>query len=231
MKATLAFENVTQTFFQGNDTLTILRDISVVFEHGNSYAITGVSGSGKSTFLALLAGFEKPTQGHIYYQGHALNHFSEKELQKFLLSIIGFLFQHPYLHHEFTVIENVMLKGLIAGKSREECMHHAMTLLKRLNLTDKAYSLPAHLSGGEQQRVSFLRAIFLNPAFLIADEPTAHLDEATKMPLLNLLKEYQHEQGMGLIISSHDIDLVHDMSFIYRLHKGSLELVKESKIC
>ncbi|MGC2310029.1 MAG: ATP-binding cassette domain-containing protein [Candidatus Babeliaceae bacterium] len=228
MKLSIGLENVTQTFIQGNTSLKVLQDITITFTQGLSYALTGISGSGKSTLLALLAGFEKPTQGQVLLNGHQINHFSEKKLQEVWLYQIGFLFQMPYLSSELTVLENVILKGLIAGKPLQECREKGMDLLKRVGLAEKADQAPTILSGGEQQRVALVRAVFLNPAFLIADEPTAHLDETTKMPLIALLREYQQEHAMGLILSSHDVHLVAQMDEIYELRAGSLQLLKRN---
>jgi ABC-type lipoprotein export system ATPase subunit len=223
MKMTLAFENVTKEFIQGDHSIRVMDDITCSFEQGVSYVLTGISGCGKSTFLAILAGFEKPTSGHVLFNGHKIEHLKETELRAKWLYDIGFLFQSSFLSKELTVLENVILKGLIAGQSVSECKKRGYELLEQIGLFDKAAQFPTVLSGGEQQRVALARALFLKPSFLLADEPTAHLDEKTKIPLINLLQIYQKEYGMGLLMSSHDNDFVRQIDHIYTLHTGILQ--------
>jgi ABC-type lipoprotein export system ATPase subunit len=202
--ARFTLENVTKSFLQADSTISVLKDISITFEQEMSYAITGPSGTGKSTLIHLLAGIDKPTSGKIFYNEQDIACFTQQEQEFFLQHTIGLIYQYPYLLKELTVLENVMLKGLITGQTPKICNEKALELLSRVKLVDKADLSPAFLSGGEQQRVSIARALFIEPKFLLADEPTAHLDEQNKEQILTILRDLQKETGAGLIISSHD---------------------------
>lgn len=224
MKSTLVIENVTKEFWQAQSPIVILKNVYAHFERGKSYAITGVSGTGKSTLLYLLSGLEKPTYGHVLFNGHKLDTFNYEEQRRFLLENIGLIFQFSYLVRELTVLENVMIKGLIAKKPENESKQRALELLEYLDIHKKAFELPGSLSGGEQQRVAIARALFLNPVFLLADEPTAHLDEHTKKLIIKLLLNYQREHEVGILVSTHDKTIADQMQIIYELHTGKLTM-------
>lgn len=200
----LKFENVYKSFKQGNIITNVLNGITIQFEQSFSYSIVGVSGTGKSTMIHLLAGLEKPTQGKILFNNFDINSFSSAQKHIFLQKNIGLIFQLPYLLNELSVLENVMVKGLIADFTADDLKAKAYFLLERVGLIDKSDFSPEKLSGGEQQRVAIARALFNKPDFLLADEPTAHLDEKTKFSILELLLKLQQEWKMGLIIASHD---------------------------
>ena len=149
---------------------------------------------------------------------------SKKE--KFLNKELGFVFQFHYLIKELSVLENIMLPGLIKGDSKISCKKRAKKLLKQVGLTGKIDSYPTELSGGEQQRVSILRAVFNKPAFLLADEPTGDLDADNAAKIVDLLKSCQKEFGTGLIICSHDHSVYNQMETVLRLHDGLLDVEK-----
>lgn len=197
----LALKAVTLSF--GND-ITILRDISYRYEQGTSYALVGASGSGKSTLLQLLGGLAQPTAGAVWYDETCLTQKTAEEVRRWRRDTIGFVFQEPMLIPECTVAENVATKGLITGISYEECHREAVRLLEEVGLVHKAKSSPLNLSGGEQHRVSIARALFSRPAFLLLDEPTAHLDVTTKRHILELIHRIQTGYGMGMIVATHD---------------------------
>jgi lipoprotein-releasing system ATP-binding protein len=194
----------------------------VTFTQGTRYAITGISGCGKSTLLHLLAGIDKPSSGHVYYNQHAIDTLDADKKNYFLNHDIGLVFQYSYLIKELSVLENVMIKGLIAKMPYEECQKRARSLLHELGLSTKVSSLPTQLSGGQQQRVAIARALLNQPAFLIADEPTGNLDEKTGRELLALLLQLQKDWGLGLIISSHDEYVSEQMQERYELAQGKL---------
>ena len=219
-KAILAVENLHKTFSNGANELAILRGITVSFDQGSSYAITGVSGSGKSTFIHLLAGLDSPTAGTVSFDGQNLATASINEKDHFLQHSIGLVFQLPYLIAELSVLENVMIRGLVAGTSRAECKKRASELLEAMAMADKMLSRPLSLSGGQQQRVALARAIFSKPAFLLADEPTGSLDEHTGLNIVELLLSCQREWGMGIIVSSHDAYVARRMGTVYQLKEG-----------
>lgn len=223
----LQASHVVKEFAQGGTKLAVLRGISASFQQGKMYAITGVSGAGKSTLLQLLAGLDVPTHGLVTFNGMNLQRFSARERGSFLNTSIGLVFQVPYSIRELSVLENIMLYGLIAGQSYETCAERARGLLKTVGLEDKADARPAALSGGQQQRVAILRALFNKPAFLLADEPTGNLDEETGRGITQFLLDCQKEWKIGLIISTHDMAVAGKMEKILRLHDGQLAERKE----
>lgn len=224
-RAVLAVENLHKTFVNGPNRLAILRGITMSFGQGASYAITGTSGSGKSTFMHLLAGIDSPTSGTVSFNGQNLAKIDQEGTRDyFLQSSIGLVFQLPYLIGELSVLENIMIRGLVAGMSKEQCKIRALELLNAVGLADKVLAKPLSLSGGQQQRVALARAIFSKPAFLLADEPTGSLDEHTGRDMVELLLTCQREWGMGIIVSSHDAYVARCMGTVYLLKDGMMTL-------
>jgi lipoprotein-releasing system ATP-binding protein len=217
---------IKKSFTQAQEHIEVLKEITASFEAGKSYAITGPSGSGKSTFMHLLAGIDTPTSGTISYEGQNIQQFSDEERRLFLNKSIGLVFQQPYLMQEFSVLENIMLKGLIAEQSAASCKEQAHELLQKIGLSHKADHHPYSLSGGEQQRVALARALFNKPSFLLADEPTGNLDVATGKAIVDLMTDCQKEWGIGLIISSHDAYVAEKMNIILRMENGQLQIAR-----
>lgn len=225
----LIVQNLTKQFVQGTHSVDVLNGISVRFQKGKTYAITGASGSGKSTFLHMLAGIDRPTSGSILFEEKSIIDASPTQRSYFLTHSVGLVFQYPYLIQELSVVENVGLKGLINGVPYPESIEKAHLLLKMVGLDGKAQAQPSTLSGGQQQRVAIARALFNKPAFLIADEPTGNLDEQTSLSVINFLHDCQKEWGMGLVISSHNPYVAQSMDYTYHLHNGKLTLQEENK--
>lgn len=221
-RATLATRHVSKKFIQGNQELIVLNNIDSLFLQEKSYAITGISGSGKSTFIHIIAGLDTPTDGTVLFNDVSLQSLNAYDLAQFLNKSIGLVFQSPHLLRELSVIENVMLPGLINGQKKSDCANKALELLHKVELAHKKNSKVGELSGGQQQRVAIARALFNEPAFLIADEPTGNLDLATGKTIVDLLLACQQEWGMGLIISSHDNYVSEKMDEIYTLNQGTL---------
>lgn len=217
---TLFAKNITKTFSQGNNPFVVLNGITESFEQGKSYGIVGVSGSGKSTFMHILGGLDHPSSGNVLLFNQPIHKNTKRD---FLLNkSLGFVFQFHYLVKELSVIENVMLPGLIGGMSRSAATHRAIELLDFLSMTHKANAHPSTLSGGEQQRISIIRAMFNRPAFLIADEPTGNLDEENAKQAVKLLLNGCATWNMGLILCSHDQHVYDKMQIIFRMHQGVL---------
>jgi len=215
-------DKINKLFGQGSVSTQVLKANSAAFRQGSSYALTGASGSGKSTLLHLLAGLDQPTTGAVFWNEQNVATLSQSKLDQFRSTQIGLMFQQPYLIREFSVIENCMLPGLIAGWSKADCSARAAKLLERVGLQQKLHEKPSALSGGQQQRVALSRALFNKPHFLLADEPTGNLDAATGQEIVSLLCSCQHEWNMGLIISSHDKSVTDAMEHICHLDNGFL---------
>lgn len=218
----LSVHKLVKEFHQGRDTISVLRGISHDFEQGMSYAVTGVSGTGKSTLLSLLAGLDRPTSGAVFFNDENIFSFSPLQHSRFLQNNIGIIFQSPTLIPELTVLENVMLKGMIAEDNDQETKEYAHELLKKIGIAHAAERMPAALSGGQQQRVAIARALLKKPSFLLADEPTAHLDEEHKEAVIDLLLELVEDAQAGLIVSTHDQALAFRMKKVLQLHDGFL---------
>lgn len=226
MKPTqLSCVSISKSYTQAGIVNPVLHQIDADFKSGKTYALMGVSGSGKSTLIHLLAGIESPDQGHILCNDKNITNWSEKERQLFFRTTIAIVFQKPYLIKELTALENVMLPGLIAQQDTTTCNDQAKSLLHTVGLEKQAHQKATTLSGGQQQRVALARALFIQPQFLLADEPTGSLDEENAQAMLKLILSCQKEWGMGIIISTHDPSIAKAMQVVYVLSNGSLHQV------
>ncbi len=207
---------LSKVFVQAGNQLQVLNGVSYPFCKGRTYAIIGASGTGKSTLLHLMAGLDRPTAGSVQYGDAILGNS---------IADFGIVLQKPSLISELSVLENVMLKGLVVGRSKKDCVSQAQVLLKSMNLAHKEYEMPSTLSGGQQQRVALARALFDQPDFLFADEPTGNLDEATGAHMIDLLLDHQQRSGMGVIISTHDRAVARRMDTVLELKQGKLQEV------
>jgi ABC-type lipoprotein export system ATPase subunit len=220
----LRLHAIKKTYNQADKINTIFSNVSFLFQKGTSYAITGSSGAGKSTLLHILAGLDYPTSGTVYFNDEDYTKLALAQKEYYSNHFFGFMFQNPYLINELTVLENVMVKGLITGMAYKECVRFAYTLLEEIGIEDKAHNLPATLSGGQQQRVALARALLGKPDFLCADEPTGNLDKTTGLQIFKLLKYYQEQWGMGIIMSTHDQTVFEQMDVILKLEDCSLKV-------
>ncbi len=227
-RATLVAHNITKDFMQGKEHFSILEGATLALTQGTTYALTGLSGTGKSTLLHIFAGLEDPTDGFVAYNGRDIATFSEKEQNAYLQETIGLIFQEPLLVDELSVYENVLLKGLISGKQSQELYERASYLLEAVGLGHKAQSIPTQLSGGEQQRVAVARALLMQPKFLLADEPTAHLDPVSQKNIIDLLLQFQQSSGMGLLIATHDSAMAARMDVCLSVQHKRIQQVQGS---
>lgn len=218
----LRLVEIEKKFIQASSVVTVFNHISAQFIQGNSYAITGISGSGKSTLIHLLAALDSPSAGQIFFDQSNLLALPAQERALFLNSHIGLVFQQPYLIAELSVVENVMVPGLIARKEWQFCAARAQDLLALVGLAEKKDEKPGALSGGQQQRVALARALFNQPTFLLADEPTGNLDLKTGIAIIELITKLQKEWAMGLIISTHDDYVAQRMQHAYVIENSML---------
>ena len=221
--AVLKMDSVSKEYIQGETKIKILKNITAQFQQGQRYALSGISGSGKSTCMHILAGLEHPTTGSVFFNGQNITHMQQGQRDQFLNTSVGLVFQEPYLIDSLSVLQNVMLKGLIAGQMADACRPRALELLATIGLADKADVAPPTLSGGQQQRVAILRALFNNPQFLIADEPTGNLDSQSAHAVMDLLLDCNKKLSMGLIIMSHDATVIERMTHRFVLQDGVLQ--------
>lgn len=219
----LTVQHLRKSFTQGLQVAVVLDDVTYTFEGNHQYALTGVSGIGKSTLMQVLGGLDKPDGGSVLCNGIDIYALEPHLRSRFIQEHIGFVFQYPSLIEELSVLENVMLKGLITHQAYAHASEMALFLLEKVGLVAKAAHAPRTLSGGEQQRVSVARALFTRPTFILADEPTAHLDEQTKSTIIELLSSCAREWSLGLIIASHDAEVADQMQTVLSLEKGLLK--------
>ncbi len=198
----IAVQHVFKTVTDSTGTLTILRDIDFTLSRGETAAIVGASGSGKSTLLSIIAGLDTPSSGTVHMAGTDLFALTEDQRAAFRAAHLGFVFQSFQLLANLTALENVMLPLELAG--RRDARAAAGRMLERVGLGQRLASYPKVLSGGEQQRVALARAFVMNPAVLLADEPTGSLDFATGQTIMELMFDLNREQGTTLVMVTHD---------------------------
>lgn len=197
-------ENLTKIYNDNALPVKALEDVSLVFEEGEFTAIVGPSGSGKTTFLNMIGGLDKPTSGKIKIHQTEITGLSDAKLIDFRLHHIGFVFQSYNLLPVLTAKENVSFIMLLQKVPSQRMESRAMELLKQVGLEDKVDVKPAKLSGGQQQRVAVARALASKPRFVLADEPTANLDTASAMNLLDIMSRLNKEEKATFIFSTHD---------------------------
>ena len=223
---TIQAENVSKFFTSDSSLLKIFDNLSYTFEKNKSYAIVGTSGIGKSTLLHMLAGIDQPSSGTISLNETIISSLPLQQRTAFLQKSIGVVFQQSYLLNELSVLENILLKPIIQGTVTDQDHYKAHNLLKEINLKDKAHTTPNTLSGGQQQKVAILRAIFQAPQFLLADEPTGNLDETSGQQILHLLQQYQSSYGVGLIISTHDMNIAKQLDCMLKIENKQIREIK-----
>ncbi|MBE0587010.1 ABC transporter ATP-binding protein YtrE [compost metagenome] len=198
----IAVQHVFKSVTDSTGTLTILRDIDFSLNKGETAAIVGASGSGKSTLLSIVAGLDTPTSGTVLVDGVDLFVINEDERAALRAQKVGFVFQSFQLLGNLNALENVMLPLELSG--RRDARATATRMLQRVGLGERLGHYPKVLSGGEQQRVALARAFVVQPAVLLADEPTGSLDFATGEKVMELMFELNREQGTTLVLVTHD---------------------------
>ena len=198
----IAVQHVFKTVTDSTGSLTILRDIDFTLNKGETAAIVGASGSGKSTLLSIIAGLDTPSSGTVQIDGVDLFAMDEDQRAALRSQKVGFVFQSFQLLGNLTALENVMLPLELAG--RRDARATATQMLLRVGLGERLSSYPKVLSGGEQQRVALARAFVVQPAVLLADEPTGSLDFATGGKIMELMFDLNREQGTTLVLVTHD---------------------------
>lgn len=186
-----------------------VRNVSLEVAQGEFVVVTGRSGSGKTTLLNLMAGLAKPSQGKVVVNTVDLWRGSDTDRARLRNQKMGFVFQFPSLLQSLTVLENIVLPlGFFGGAANRADLDKAKNLLEMVGLSDKLNALPRQLSAGQQQRVVIARALINSPATLLADEPTSNLDEQTEAEIISLLLDIHRQNGLTLVLVTHDGSLV-----------------------
>lgn len=212
-------------FVNGGTSVSVLEDLDIDLAAGESVAVVGASGIGKSTLLHVLGTLERPDRGRLLVRGEDVLAYPADRLARFRNETIGFVFQFHHLLAEFTALENAMMPALIHGLPRREAAELARTVLARVGMEHRLSFRVNRLSGGEQQRVAIARALVLRPSLLLADEPTGNLDRANGEEVQRLLLELNAERGMALVIVTHNLELAARLSRRVTLRDGRLAAV------
>ena len=205
-KPAILMENVIKRYGTGDATVEALKGVNMVVYPGEVVGLIGPSGSGKSTLLKCLGAVIEPTSGKITLGGTVIydNRWLIKDLTELRRDYIGFVFQAPYLIPFLSVLDNVALLPMLAGKSNPEARARALELLQALDISHRAMVNVSKLSGGEQQRIAIARALANQPAIILADEPTAPLDTERSLKVVSLLNELAKQYQTAIIVVTHD---------------------------
>ena len=218
----LELQKIKRIYGKGDTALSVLKDINLTIKAGEIVALVGPSGSGKSTLLHIAGLLDTPTAGTIYVCGQNATKMNDYGRTLLRRDTMGFVYQAHLLLPDFSALENVMMPGLIAGKSKKEAAARAEELLTKVGLKKRMSHRSGELSGGEQQRVAIARALANHPALLLADEPTGNLDPKTAESVFGGFIDLVRETGLSALIATHNPDLAARMDRRISVQNGLL---------
>ena len=221
----IQLQGITKVYLMGQRELTVLRGVNLHIEQGELVAIMGPSGSGKTTLLNLIGCLDTPTSGSYYLEDREVSHLGSGELADIRGQKIGFIFQTFNLLSRLTALANVELGMTYAGGVDRQ---RAIEALAKVGLSERIHHRPVELSGGEQQRVAIARALVKNPSLFLADEPTGQLDSRSGEEVISVLTSLHAEQGVTLVVVTHDTNIAHHCHRIIHLKDG--EVVAEENV-
>jgi len=214
--------DLSRTYEVGETAIEALQGINLNVGQGEFVALVGPSGSGKSTFLNLVGGLDRPTSGELWVDGVELSASKEKTLTEHRRRRVGFVFQSFNLLPRLTALENVALPLMFVGLAKQARLARARGLLCQVGLENRLHHRPTQLSGGEQQRVAIARALVGSPTIILADEPTGNVDSVTGREIMAVLRELNKEQGVTLLLVTHDAEAAGFADRIIHLHDGQI---------
>jgi lipoprotein-releasing system ATP-binding protein len=222
-QAVVCARQLVKCFSNGGVGIDVLKDVNFDLASGETVAIVGASGIGKSTLLHILGTLDRPDSGSLLFRGEDILAYDDTTLAKFRNESIGFVFQFHHLLPEFSALENTMMPALIQGLSKNHATETAESILVRVGLKDRLKHRVGKLSGGEQQRVALARALVMRPAVLLADEPTGNLDKGNSEQVHELLLELNAELSMTLVVVTHNMELASQMTRRVTISDGRLK--------
>ncbi|MCM1088478.1 MAG: ABC transporter ATP-binding protein [Muribaculaceae bacterium] len=220
-------KEVCRQYGEGENRVNALDHVNVIINRGEFVAVVGASGSGKSTFLNVCGGLDRPTAGEIYIEGTDIGKLESDELTEFRRKRIGFIFQNYNLISVMSVYENIVLPVQIGGHLEDKELLDR--IMDTLGLTGLEHRLPSELSGGQQQRVAIARALISTPAIILADEPTGNLDSSSTDDVMGLLTSAVKNFGQTVIMITHNEALTKDCDRVFNMKDG--RLTERSAIC
>src|SRR5215212_11278742 len=212
--------------YRGGDgsRLNILNGVNLAVKRGEMIAIVGESGAGKSTLLHVIGALDRPTRGYVLIGGESINDRTDDELAVIRNRKVGFVFQYHHLLREFSALENVMMPMRIGGMAVAEARSRAAELLGRVGLTARMDHRPSELSGGEQQRTAVARALAIDPAIILADEPSGNLDKLNSELLHDLFAELAKDLEIAMVVVTHNRSLAARANRVLLLESGRLRI-------
>jgi lipoprotein-releasing system ATP-binding protein len=218
----ISLQSISKSFNSRMTGIQILKNACFDIYKGETIAIVGSSGIGKSTLLNIVGTLDRPDSGKIFFHGQDLLEYGDEQIAGFRNSKIGFVFQFHYLLQGFSAVENVMIPGLIAHKNKKSIEKSALSMLERVGLSLRTTHRVEELSGGEQQRVALARALVMEPEILLADEPTGNLDRKNSNSVHLLIDELNKELGMTILVVTHNTELARMMKKCVTLMDGEI---------
>ena len=222
--------NLKKTYVKHANRIEVLRGIDIDVAEGEFLSVIGNSGSGKSTMLHLLGTLDTPDEGHIHLEGRRIDNLAAHERDQLRNRTFGFIFQFYHLLPEFNTLENVLAPAMITHsvwswwRNKRQLREQALQMLDRVGLGHRVNHKPKELSGGEMQRAAIARALINRPRVLLADEPTGNLDTANGQHIMKLLRDLNQQEGLTIVMVTHNLDLVHDTDRVIRLQDGRVEI-------
>lgn len=224
----LEARGIRKSYYKNQIELPVLRGVDVAFHRGELSALVGRSGSGKSTLMHLLATLDQPDEGEVWFDGRRVDHLSRRARDTYRNQDIGIIFQFYHLLPELSAVENVLAPAMIGRgvleyfRERKSLMTRAEAMLDRVGLLERKSHKPCEMSGGEMQRVAIARSLMSQPKLLLADEPTGNLDTETGESILGLLRQLNEDDGLTIVMITHDDAIAGRADRCYRMQDGLL---------